>query len=876
MNYTCVRSGGNRIFVRTSDGAILTVKNKSFSPSIYMRSSGQGCGMKSIDGRELDRIATTNIKDARSKCFEYADLTPLYAQPNIAYEYIREKFRLTGAIPLTKKDVYGLNWDIETGRDDKGYSSPDEARCPITSISAKDSRDKYYRVWSTKEIDNERLQAVQKEYKERTGYDFDINNLIYIYCDDERELLIKFVNFWSGEYPDYITGWNITGYDIPYLINRLEVVFGSDQGLGLRLRLSPFGSVYEKELKHYNKISITYDIVGVNDLDLITLYKKFTYKGQESYTLDHIGFSELKRKKLDYSDVGNLQNLFDEDFNKFIFYNVIDVDIVEGLDNKLKLVDLVMSLAYKTGANWPDMVSPVKTWDVLIYNTLADENIMIPYKVSPPRRESYVGAYVKEPTPRRYKWILSFDLNSLYPHLQMQYNLSPDRWIPNDNLPGEVQHYLKTLPVRTVDLIEFILEGKLNTEIFKKYDISITPNGECWERGTDGFIPQILNGLYSERSEKKEDMLGLKQDIEDKKFDEDKIPDINNEIARLNTLQMAIKILMNSEYGAMANEFFRYFSLEIAEAITSSGQLAIRWAGKYLNNYMNKICQTENEEYVFYMDTDSLYVEFDRFVERYNLDQGDHNTTIDMLNKVATDKIEPEIERIYQALAVYTNAHAQKMVMKREVIANNGVWTAKKRYALNVFDSEHVKYAEPQIKIMGLESVRSSVPQICRDAYKEAVKLTLSSDEVTIQEFVVEFENKFRSGDLQNIAFPRGVNNIEKWVDDTSGLPISGCPIHVRASLVFNKFLSDKGIVDIEPIRSGDKIKYVYLKKGNPLNSHVVGFINFVPTELETIIMKYIDYDTQFDKTFLTPIRNFVSVVGWNPVYENTLEQFFI
>lgn len=876
MNYTSVRSGGNRIFVRTSDGANVVVKNTQFAPDLYMTTRKQtNCKFKTISGELLEQMPTHDIKDARAKCFEYSDLMPLYAQPNIAYEYIRKQFRKPNILPITKKDVYGLNWDIETGRDDQGYSPVDEARCPITGISAKDSRSDRYRVWSTKELDGVRLEEVKQQYLEKTGFDFDLSKIVYIQCEDEKDLLLKFHQFWTNEYPDYLTGWNITGYDIPYYINRLEVVFGPDIGTGLRLQLSPFGSVYEKELRHYNKISITYDIVGINDLDLITLYKKFTYGGQESYTLEHIGFAELKRTKLDYSEVSNLQNLFDQDFSKFVFYNVLDVNIVDGLDDKLKLVDLVMSLAYKTGANWTDMISPVKTWDVLIYNTLADNNIMIPFKVTPPHRESYVGAYVKEPVARRYRWILSFDLNSLYPHLQMQYNLSPDRFIPHEQLPAEVLHYINQMPHETVHKIDWMLAGNLDNTLFKKHDISITPNGQCWKRGGDGFIPKILNGLYAERSQRKQEMLSLQQQIEDGFIPEADVPATKNEIARLNTLQMALKILMNSEYGAMANEYFRHFSLEIAEAITSSGQLAIRWAGNYLNDYMNKICATTDKEYVFYMDTDSLYVEFDTFVEKYNLNQGTLGETTDILNKVATDKIEPEIERIYKGLALYTNAHNQKMVMKREVIADQGVWTAKKRYALNVHDSEHVRYAEPKIKIMGLESVRSSIPQPCRDAYKEAVKLTLTQDESTVQNYVAEFEDHYRSAELMDIAFPRGVNNIEKWIGE-NGMPISRCPIHVRASIVFNKFIDDHHITDIEKIKSGDKIKYVYLKDGNPLRSHVVGFPSFMPQDLKDIILKHIDYRTQFEKSFLTPISNFVQVVKWNPVYENTLEQFFV
>jgi DNA polymerase elongation subunit (family B) len=451
----------------------------------------------------------------------------------------------------------------------------------------------------------------------------------------------------------------------------------------------------------------------------------------------------------------------------------------------------------------------------------------------------------------------------------MQYNLSPDRLVREP--PEEIKEYIdENMPWDTTMAITWMLNGNLDTEIFKKHDLAITPNGECWNRDSDGFVPKILNGLYAERSARKKEMLNLKQEIEDKKVPTDAIPKVKNEIARLDTLQMALKILMNSEYGAMANEYFRWFSLEIAEGITSSGQLAIQWVAKHLDIYLNSIMQTEGKEYVFYMDTDGLYVEFDTLVSRFFPDGLSVDDIVTMLDQVCTHRIEPEIDRIYDRLADYTNAHNQKMVMKREVIANKGIWTSKKRYALHVYDSEHVRYAEPKTKIMGLESVRSSIPLKCRNAFETAVKLTLKKDEDAVQSFVENFRAEFWKLPIEEIAFPRGVNNIEKW-QDHAGMPKKSTPIHVRASIVFNRFLSDFNMTDIETIKSGDKIKYIYLKDENPLKSHVTGFPSYVPDELLGQIKDFVDYELQFEKTFLTPIANFLQVIGWTPEFEITL-----
>jgi DNA polymerase elongation subunit (family B) len=528
MNYTCVRSGYNKIYVRQSDKQNFIVKSDHFAPKIYQRfiDKNRICA-KTIQGEFLEEVTgIDSIEDARNYLDTHKDLTFLYAQPNIAYEYIREKYYINPAMaPVTKADVYGLNWDIETARDDQGYSSVDDARCEITAISIKDSRKDFYQAWSTKEFNIQRAIEIAK----LIGEEFDPKKLKYNLCRNEKELIVNFVFFWSEEHPDYITGWNIDAYDIPYLINRIKVLWNQyddttgemlidDAGDKIVAKLSPFGQV--KEVHHntgFGKKYNSYDIIGVNNLDLFLLYKKFTYGGHDSYTLNQIGYDELKTKKISYTDEGTLFDLFNNNFEKFILYNMKDVKIVEGLDDKLNLVNLVMSLAYKTGANWPDMLSPVRTWDVLIYNTLADDHIIIPWSVTPPDRASYIGAYVKDPIPKMYQWVASFDLNSLYPHLQMGHNLSPDRFIQPHLLPQEIQDYIRSMPQDTTERVKWMLDGNFKNSLFKKYNIAFTPNGHCWSRVSDGFIPKILNGIYTERSTRKKEMKVLEQKVEDLK-----------------------------------------------------------------------------------------------------------------------------------------------------------------------------------------------------------------------------------------------------------------------------------------------------------------------------------------------------------------------
>jgi len=464
----------------------------------------------------------------------------------------------------------------------------------------------------------------------------------------------------------------------------------------------------------------------------LDLFKKFTYKTPENYKLDTVAHLILGDNKIDYSEYANLQDLYNKNYELFIDYNIKDVEIVTRLDEKLKLFDLILSVAYKAGINYNEVVSPVTTWDVLIYNAVMDQGIVPSAEMPSAKGGQYIGAFVKEPIPGMYKWIVSCDLNSLYPHLQMGINISPEKRIPDDMLPKE----LKDLRVDLLGVesgIRLLLEEKIDTSILRKYDVSLSPNGQFYKRDADGFIPVILEGLYNERKAVKRSMLDDKQKMED-----DSSLNLGSQISQKNTLQMALKILMNSEYGALANQYFRYFDLRNAEAVTSSGQLAILWVAKHLNIFLNRIIKTEDVDYVVAIDTDSVYLNLEGLVDRFVRPKSSSTERIvGVIDGWASKILEPEIDRIYDELAKYVNAHRQKMVMSREVIADKAFWTGKKRYALNVHDNEGVRYAKPKTKIMGLECVRSSTPEFCRNYIKDGIVKILTEDERHVQEFIM-------------------------------------------------------------------------------------------------------------------------------------------
>ena len=360
-----------------------------------------------------------------------------------------------------------------------------------------------------------------------------------------------------------------------------------------------------------------------------------------------------------------------------------------------------------------------------------------------------------------------------------------------------------------------------------------------------------------------------------KKYEKNPSEELEKEISRCNNIQMAKKIQLNSAYGAIGNNFFRYYKLECAEAITLGGQFSIRWIENKMNEYFNKILKTTGEDYVIASDTDSIYLNMGSFVE--SVYKGREKTTevvVSFLDKVCEMELEKYIASSYEALAKYVNAYEQKMFMKRETIAERGIWTAKKRYILNSWDIEGVRFTEPKLKMMGIEAVKSSTPAPCRQMIKEALKLMMNGTEDDVQKFIDTSRKKFKTLNPEDIAFPRTASNVMKYKSNLS-IYSKGTPMHVRGALLFNHYIKNKGLSKkYNSIANGEKIKFVYLKKPNPIHENVISFINDFPVEIG--LNQYIDYDLQFDKSFLDPLKAILDSIGWSVEKVPTLESFFV
>ena len=830
--YTNVQVVGDNVLVRGYENGRHFASREKFYPTLFVPSSKK-TKYKTLEGDYVESIQPGGIRDSRNfiKKYEGVEGFKIYGNERFIYQYISEMYSDDEILFDTNK-IKISTIDIEVASEN-GFPDVESAAEEVLLITIQDYTTKQIRTWGKGPFKNTQ------------------DNLTYKQFETEKELLNDFINWWMIEEncPEVVTGWNSEFYDMPYLVRRIDRILGEK----LMKRLSPWGLVTEKMTIRDHREMVHYDVGGVTQLDYLTLYKKFTYKKQETYRLDYIANVELGQKKLDHSEFETFKDFYTNGWQKFVEYNIIDVELVDRMEDKMKLIELAITMAYDAKVNYNDVFTQVTMWDTIIYNYLKKKNVVIPPKKVNKKDGKYDGAFVKPPTPGTYDWIVSFDLNSLYPHLIMQYNISPETLI-------EEKH-----PSVTKDKI---INKELNLEMYKDY--AVCANGAMYRKDVRGFLPELMDKIYKDRTIYKKKMLKAKQDYE-------KTPTkaLEKEIARCNNIQMARKIQLNSAYGAIGNQYFRYYKLVNAEAITLSGQVSIRWIENKMNVFLNKILQTEKVDYVIASDTDSIYLNMGPLVDKFLSHKSDDKTkVVQLLDKICEDKLEPFIEQSYTELANYVSAYEQKMIMKRENISERGIWTAKKRYILNVWNSEGVQYSEPKLKMMGIEAVKSSTPAPCRQMIKDGLKLMMSGTEEEVIDFIDNCRKEFKALPPEQIAFPRSVSDVVKY-RSYSDIYSKGTPIHCRGALLFNHYIKEKKLDNkYSLINNGEKIKFIYLKKPNIIQENVISFIQDFPHELG--LDKYIDYELQFEKSFLDPLKSILDAIGWNVEKTVNLDLFFV
>ena len=821
--YTNIQLAGDNILYRGYEDGEPVQFRTSFSPTLYVLSKKKD-KFRTLDGRTVSPIKFNTAREAREfiKTYDGVEGFEVHGYERFVYQYIRQEFPGDIDYNVNQMRIYALDIEVQC---ENGFPDVEAAAEEMLSITIKDMVTKDFYVWAVR--------------------DFETKHNKFVF-DTEREMLAHFIEWWVKHTPDILTGWNVNLYDVPYIARRVNRTLGEKW----MRSLSPWNRTNEREVYVQGRKNYAYDVSGINILDYLDLYRKFTYSNQESYRLDHIAFVELGQRKLDHSEYENFKDFYTSDWQKFIEYNIQDVELIDRLEDKMKLLDLAITMSYDAKVNFEDVYSQVRMWDTMIYNYLTDRKTVVPPRKGARKDEKYAGAYVKEPKPGCYDWVVSFDLNSLYPHLIMQYNISPETL-------RETRH-----PSASVERI-------LNQEIDIDGPNCVCANGAQYRKDVHGFLPEMMQTIYDERTIYKKKMLQSKRDNEKSPSEK-----LQKDISKFNNIQMARKIQLNSAYGAIGNQYFRYYNLANAEAITLSGQVSIRWIENKMNEYLNKILKTEEIDYVIASDTDSIYLHLGPLVQSvYKGREVPHENIVTFLDKVCGLELEKYISSSYEELATYVNAYEQKMFMKRETIANKGIWTAKKRYILNAWDIEGVRFKEPKLKVMGIECVKSSTPSACRDKIKECLNVIMNEGEEEAQKFIKDFRDEFDSLPVEDISFPRGCNGINKWANPSS-IYSKGTPIHVRGALLYNYYNNKNKLTHKYPlIQDGEKIKFVYLKTPNKIGENVISYLSTFPHEFG--LDKQVDYDLQFSKSFLDPIKVIMDTIGWKPEKVASLEFLF-
>lgn len=832
--YTNVALRGDKILLRGYRDGQEIKETREFHPTLFVPSKTK-TKYRTLDGSFVESINPGTVRDCRNFVEKYKSVTgfQILGNTDYTYQFIGDSYK--GDIDYDYSLVKIATIDIETTCEG-GFPDVNNPTEQIIAITISMNGEKHVLGLG----------------------EFSIPDLDCHQFDNEEDLIRSFVEIWEQLSPDIVTGWNIRFFDIPYMVSRINHLFGET----FTKRLSPWKQIKSREVTKMGRTQTVHELVGIATYDYYELYNTFTYVNQESYKLDHIAYVELGEKKLSYDEYDTISDFYKNDFQKFMEYNVKDVDLVAALEDKMKLIELAITLAYAAKVNFMDVFGQVRTWDCIIYHYLMDHNIVIPAKTNSKKDAQYAGAYVKDPIVGMHDWVVSFDLNSLYPHLIMQYNISPETMID-----GTKDHMITP---------DGVLRGSQNVKDaltnHKNQNHSVAANGTCYTKKYQGFLPALMEKLYKERKMYKKKM------IDCQKRQQAGEKDLEKDIAKYNNFQMVRKIQLNSAYGAIGNEWFRYFNVDMAEAITLSGQLSIRWIADRLNEFLNKTIGTEDYDYIVASDTDSVYLRCGNLVDKVCGGKS-KSEVVTFLNEAAEEIILPFIKKQYDELASIMNAYDNKMQMDRECIADKGVWTAKKRYMMHVHDSEGIRYTTPKMKIMGIETTRSSTPQVVRDSLKEAINIILTTDEEHVISFIENFRQKFNEFSPEEIAFPRGVNGMNKY-RGTSDIYKKSTPIAVKGALIYNHYLKKfKLEKKYHGINEGDKIKFLYLKKPNPMGGQygvdqVISFPTDIPKEFG--LEGFFDYDLQFEKAFLDPLKNILNSIGWSYEKRSTLEDLFV
>lgn len=828
--YTNITITGNTVLVREIVDGIPNMRKDAWQPTLYVTGPGKLANenFTSMYGDPVHSVQPGSISDCKEFMERYDGVQgfQIFGQLNFSLQYMNE-YKST-AWSYDKISAWSIDIETAIPVDENGktyFPKPETAPAEILLITLVNMQSGVAFTWGS------------KPYSGKDTH--------YTHCADEKQLLKLFLQFWDQKRIDIITGWNIAQFDIPYLHNRIVDILGED---AVKM-LSPWKRVSCKTRMFMGNLEHQTYITGVSILDYIDLYKKNVDQKQESYSLNHIAMAELGHTKLHFD--GSFTDFYTNNWEMFVEYNIVDAQLVRQIEDKIKLIILTLTMAYNANINYEDVSSPVKLWDAIIANYCLDKGIIVPQQ-SREKDEPLDGAYVKTPIPGWYHNVVTLDATSLYPSCIMTNNISPETWQGNCGL----------------GIDDFLAGAKIDVD--QKF--IVTPTGAVYSKDKRGILPELVEYYMAKRKTAKSEMLRLQQEYENTK---DKT--LNPKIAALDVEQNAIKRAMNSLYGATANKHFRFYKHDHASSITLTGQFVLRTIEAEIDDLLNKEFGTTGAKYLVYIDTDSLIFTLDAPFKKYNVDP---DKAIKTLEKLAKDKITKIVNGLCQRCCDTMRSYENKLSFKLEGAVDKAIWVAKKRYIMRVHSSEGVTYSKPKFKVKGLEMVRSSTPQFVRDKLKVALDVVFDTDEQNTQKFIQDVKTEFYKLPYQQVAFPRGANNLKEYSDKNNiykkGVGEGSTPIQVRGALLYNHYLKAYGLDgEIPSIGEGDKIKFMYLKKPNKLRENVIAF----PTEGDIPpqfgILDKVDYDLQFEKTFLAGMNIILDAINWKSVETSSLEDFF-
>lgn len=833
----------NKVYIRqiNPDGT-RTNFNVEYKPKLYVKSENPNCDFKTLYGEDLFEIEFSTIESAKE--YAKASQDKIFGYPRWEYACVDDQYPYD--IEYKYEDLRVVFVDIEV-ESDTHYSTIKNPDQPVTLIQLL-YKDVYY-VFGTE------------------FYETYENNVKFIRCKDEVDLLKKFVQVFRKFDPDIISGWNSQGYDIPMLHERMNLL-----GLGDTFkRLSPFNYIDTSEVLVFGKMQLRVDIKGIQHLDMIELIKKFDRKKYENYKLDTVSKAVLKKGKISYD--GKLSDLYVTDYKRFIDYGLTDVQLVKEIEDAKNLIRMVVMVGYMNKANYIDAFSQVRSWDnqIMIYLKHQDK-MQVPYLLAKDDDdfieagdEKFEGAYVFQPKTGRWEWVITDDVQSMHPSIIMSFNISPETYLGNSN--KNVEFFLKDCPQYTRELID--------------RNATSLANGAMFDNTYEGFLPKIVRRVFDMRNEAKGEYKKYKKLVESLENTSDTsidnvatVKSYKNEIIKYDTLQFALKTSIAAVFGFLGNKYSRFYQLDMAEGITLTSQVMLKSGASEIERVVKELTNTE-EPVMLYGDTDSLIYSVSSIVEKFVPKDASKEKVTEFLDRFHKSKIAVPLQNKIIEIQYRMNAKEHSIRFVRDVISDVTILVAKKKYIMSVMDAEGVRYAKPDLKLMGIESVKTSTPQFCRDKIETAIENILYKTNDDLISYLDKTKSEFMKLPVEDISSPRGINDIDKYTADSIVVDSFGddedeesityktrTPMHVKASIFHNKLLMEYDLTKwYQPIENGDKIKFTYLKSPNPIGNNAIAFDGKLPEEFK--LHKYVDYEMQYEKTFLNAIKGITSVIGW-------------